>query len=122
MGATENLPGHNEPGMNPSLLELRRARKRLEAFCRERNYSGRAGPTWCLSQNDTAFVISERTPGCAEHEAVPVLRLCFDDGRWFLSVPTAAGRWRAYPPRPEADSIDVVIEDLEQAPLHVHWG
>lgn len=108
--------------MNPSLLELRRARKRLEAFCRKRSSSGRAGPTWWLSQNDSAFVISEHTPGRAEHEVVPVLRLCFDDGRWLLSVPAAAGRWRAYPPRPEAETIDSVIDELEQAPLHVHWG
>jgi hypothetical protein len=108
--------------MNLSLLELQRARKRLEAFCRQRNWSGKAGSEWHLSQHDSEFLISEYSAGNAKHAAIPLLRLCFDKGRWLLSVSSADGRWRAYPPRPEVNSIESVIEELEQAPLHVHWG
>jgi hypothetical protein len=49
------------------------------------------------------------------------LRLHLENGRWLLSVPSAGG-WQPYPPRPEAAGIEAVIDELEQAPLHVHWG
>lgn len=110
---------NENPGMKPIPLELQRARKQLEAFCRQRNRSGMVGSEWCLSQHGSEFLISEYG---ARHKAAPVLRLRFDDGRWFLSVPLAGDRWQAYAPRPEACSIDAVIKELEQAPLHVHWG
>jgi len=105
--------------MNSSILELHRARKRLETFCHQRNWSSRDASKWCLSQHDTEIMISTYT---AEHGTTPVLRLCFEAGHWLLSMPAANGRWQAYSPRPQVDSIEALIEELEQAPLHVHWG
>jgi hypothetical protein len=104
--------------MNLSFLELQRARKRLESFCQQRNGSGSVGPKWCLSQNQSELLIGESTAGGTQI----LLRLCWVDGRWYLSVPSPDGGWRVYPPKPVAADIESVVAELEQAPLHVHWG
>jgi len=111
------FPAGDEHGviMTLSELELQRARKQLETCCRQRNAQGNDAARWCLSEAGGAFEIRE----CAGDSAV--LRLCFQDGRWLLFVPAAEGGWRSYPPRPEAATIDAVINELEQAPLHIHW-
>ena len=103
--------------MTTSELEVQRARRYLADFCRRRNTLAGAGQ-WRLSEQDDALVVDElESPGGRRS---PVLRLRFERGRWFLEVP-AAGGWRPYPPRPEAPGIEVVVNELEQAPLHVHW-
>lgn len=94
-------------------LELQRARKQLQVFCEHRNAGLNSGPDWRLSEDS----------GCLQillQDAV-VLRLVPEQGRWRLLVPQSGRGWQAYPPRPEADNIEAVIEELEQAPLHVHW-
>ena len=122
MLSTESQSQDEGVGVKPSLLELQRARKCLENFCRQRNGSGRLGPQWCLSQDGSEFTISEYSAGNAKHMVTPLLQLCFEGGRWLLFVSSADGRWQAYAPRPEVNSIESVIEELGQAPLHVHWG
>ncbi len=100
------------------VFELQRARKHLEDFCQRRNALANSGSNWCLRQEDSsAFLLSQ----AVAESATEVLRLQFVAGRWLLSVP-AAGGWRPYPPRPEAEDIESVVDELEQAPLHVHWG
>jgi len=101
--------------MNLSVLELQRARKHLETCCHRRNAQRSDVARWCLGEEGGAFEIRE----CAGDTVV--VRLCFQDGRWLLLVPAAEGGWRPYPPRPEAATIDAVIDELEQAPLHIHW-
>jgi hypothetical protein len=100
-----------------SELEVQRARRCLADFCRRRNTLPGVG-RWRLNERDDGLVVDElESP---DGRRSPVLRLRFEGGRWFLDVP-AAGGWRPYPPRPEASSIEVVVNELEQAPLHVHW-
>jgi hypothetical protein len=98
-------------------LELQRARRHLEDFCRRRNALSNSGSEWCLSQAGGGFLLSQ---ACGD-TVTDVLRLQFTAGRWLLSMP-AAGGWRPYPPRPEVEDIESVVAELEQAPLHVHWG
>jgi hypothetical protein len=100
--------------MRVSVLELQRARKDLEAWCRRRNAVRPGVSGWCLSVQGETFVIFE----CAD--STPVLRLCYADSGWRLFVP-AGGGWQPYPARPEIATIAALVEELEQAPLHIHW-
>lgn len=101
--------------MTQPLLELQRARKRLDAFCRLRAVSQGAGSQWRLDAAGNELVLSAADAGGG-----PVLRLRFEGGRWMVSVP-AGGQWRPYPPLPEAAGIESIMHELEQAPLHIHW-
>lgn len=49
-----------------------------------------------------------------------VFRLDFQQGCWRLYAPAADGDWHAYP-HPALTGLDEVIDELERAPLHVHW-
>lgn len=98
-------------GYDPNALELQRARRRLEDWCRRRNTA--AADAWYPQAGEGGLLLRDAS-GAA------VLRLCCGAAGWQLSVPSAAG-WHPYPPLPEADGIDAVIAELEQAPLHVHW-
>jgi hypothetical protein len=103
--------------MTVALLELQRARNRLAAFCRRHNVLPTSTAEWRLHEYSDGFLLSQGGAG----SAVDAVRLQFTAGRWLLSVPAPNG-WRPYPPRPAADDIESVIDELEQAPLHVHWG
>ncbi|MCG6866561.1 MAG: DUF3024 domain-containing protein [Thiogranum sp.] len=105
--------------MTTSVLELQRARNQLATFCRRRNRLSRGVREWRVSEDGGEFVIAEVDTRNAHSS--PLLRLHFENGRWLLAVP-AAGGWQPYPPRPEVAGIEAVIDELEQAPLHVHWG
>jgi hypothetical protein len=99
-----------------AVLELERARKYLAAFCRQRNSLSNSRAKWCLNDDSGGFLLCR----AGEGGVTDILRLRLASHRWLLSVPVAGG-WRAYPPRPEAEDIESVIDELEQAPLHVHW-
>jgi hypothetical protein len=101
--------------ISPDALELQRARRKLEEFCRRRNALAGAGVAWQLVCNANDWFI--HGPPAADG---PLLRLSFADGRWLVYVP-AGDAWRPYPPLPEASTVAAVIDELEQAPLHVHW-
>ena len=105
--------------MTTLVLELQRARNQLVTFCRQRNALSRGVREWRVSEDSGGFVVTEVDTRNAHSS--PVLRLHLENGRWLLSVPSAGG-WQPYPPRPEAAGIEAVIDELEQAPLHVHWG
>lgn len=100
--------------MHVSVLESQRARKRLHDWCRRRNAMRPGDSGWCLSVQEETLLISE----CAD--GTPVLRLCYVDSGWRLFVPAGDG-WQPYPARPEIATIDALVEELEQAPLHIHW-
>lgn len=103
--------------MTIAVLELQRARKQLEAFCRRHSAATNSEVEWCLSNDSGGFLLTRSHAG----SVTPIVRLQYTANRWLLSVPSADG-WRAYPPRPAVADIAAVIDELEQAPLHVHWG
>lgn len=49
-----------------------------------------------------------------------VFRLTQREARWLIFLPSVDGHWHAYPSRRLA-SLEDLIEELEQAPLHIHW-
>jgi hypothetical protein len=63
-----------------------------------------------------------RRPAEASAASVPLVRLAFNDGKWFLYWCGQGGDWTPYPHLPETDSVQRIIDELEQAPLHVYWG
>jgi len=102
-------------GADVPVLALQRARRQLQAWCARRNARLKPGHEWCLTAQGETFLVVE----CAG--AAPVFRVCFKDPRWQLFIPRADGGWYPYAPRPEVASVEAVIDELEQAPLHIHW-
>jgi hypothetical protein len=98
-----------------TVLELQRARKELERFCRRRNALTAGGSAWRLVGTGNDWFIHGPAGGGG-----PLLRLSFAHDRWLVFVPVGEG-WQPYPPLPEATAVTAVIDELEQAPLHVHW-
>lgn len=109
------MSGREEDGFTDNLfsLEMQRARRQLEDWC-HRRVPPAEGCHWSLEDGGSGFLL-RRAGG------VPVLRLCRTPDRWKLLVPAADGGWRPYPALPEAASVAAVIEELDQAPLHIHW-
>ena len=112
--------------MTVRVLELQRARKVLDEFCARRNalLSGSAA-LLCCSQEGGRLLIGETAP--LEKTGVTgrfraLVRLSYKDGRWHLFWPLQGGAWRPYPHLPQVETIQAVVEELEQAPLHVHWA
>ena len=112
--------------MTVSVLELRRARKVLDEFCARRNavLSGFVARLCCSQQGDRLFIGEtaqlEKKNDTGQFRAL--VQLSYEDGRWHLFWPLQGGAWRPYPHRPQVDTIQAVVEELEQAPLHVHWA
>lgn len=107
-------------------LEIKRARQALERFCAERNSAlQNTGRFLCCQQQDDALVLAESSgPAASAVPAVsiPLVRLHYRDARWFLYWRTPGGAWAPYPHLPETDNVQRIVDELEQAPLHVHWG
>ena len=70
----------------------------------------------CLSES----TLVDKTDDSGRFRAL--VRISYEDGRWYLFWPQHSGAWRPFPHPPRADTIQAVVEALEQAPLHVHWG
>ena len=111
--------------MSVTSLEIQRARKVLGAFCARRNPGMRShGKQLCCRQEGEDLLLVETCvpASVSSGEAVnPLVRLSYRDGDWLLFCPDRGGCWLPYPHLPRADSIAVVLDELEQAPLHVHW-
>jgi len=109
-----------------SVLEIQRARKVLDEFCARRNAlsSATAAHLCCRQQAGKLFIgestLVEKTNDSGRFRAL--VRISYEDGRWYLSWPQHSGAWRPFPHLPRADTIQAVVEAFEQAPLHVHWG
>lgn len=97
--------------MSLGVLALQRARKQLEAFCRQHSVPG--SELDCRCEADSLFL---------QYAGRAVVRLQLDESRWHVFWPDADGQWQPWPHLPVCDDIQQVIEQLEQAPLHVHWG
>lgn len=111
--------------MNVSAMEIMRARRALEEFCAKRNtLADGSGIRLCCDQQDDELFISESGPlqsSSGEGKHQPLVRLSYMNGLWLLFWPREGGGWDPYPPLPRADSIEAVIAEFEQAPVHVHW-
>ena len=103
--------------MNISVLELRRAEIMLNAFCDRRNrlVTRMDGRLRCRRRSDELF-IGDSEPFRS------IVKLSYEGNGWRVYVRLDSGRWKAYPHLPHADDLQAVIDEFEQAPLHVHWG
>lgn len=102
--------------VNISVLEMQRARKMLEALCTRRN-SFAAHPDRklrCCQESGELF-IGDSDPFRS------IVKLRHEAGGWRVFVRMESGGWNVYPHLPYADDLQAVIDELEQAPLHVHW-
>ena len=102
-------------------LEVQRAQRLLESFCNERNRGASdSGPRLsCRRDGQTLVLLESRRRD--RRDATPLLRLSLQRDAWLLSCADSSGRWSAYPHLPQPVSIRRIIEELQQAPLHVHW-
>lgn len=112
--------------MSIDVLELQRARKVLQAFCARRNQSRSVSQARLVCRAEGDVIELLETDGLDRQgrpaDTCALLRLCYERGVWRIYWWRDTCAWEAYPRLPEADSIGRVIDELEQAPLHVHWG
>ena len=110
--------------MSVSPLEFQRARKLLESFCERRSTSSGSTAKLSCQQKGDSLLIGEAAGPEDSSGAVcfrPLVKLAYRNERWFLFWPQAGGGWQPWPHLPEVASVQTVIDELEQAPLHVHW-
>ncbi len=107
--------------MNQSYNELdfQRARRALDKYCQYQNQLHNSVP-----------LIVESRPPCLilvkidrrSKKFNPQIKCCFKEEGWFIFYPDGDGIWLAYPNLPIAESYQQIIDELERAPLHVHWS
>jgi len=110
--------------MSASLLEFQRARKLLESFCERRNASSGSNTQLSCQEEGDSLLIGEVTGSDKRSDAErfrPLVKLDHRNDRWFLFWPQQSRGWRPWPHLSESASVQTVIDELEQAPLHVHW-
>lgn len=99
-------------------LELQRARKLLMAFCDDRN-PGRSraqGQLECVLEGDNLLIVQ-----VLSNIRRPLIKCQYSEPVWNLFLSAGSDKWQAYLHLPEAASVQDIIRELEQAPLHVHW-
>ncbi len=97
--------------MSISILAMQRARKQLNTFCVQR--SGTGNELACLPEDDSLLL---------QYNGRALVKLQLEDAQWHIFWRRDDGQWAPWPHLPVCDDIQRVIEELEQAPLHVHWG
>ncbi len=112
--------------MFPASLELQRARKALETFCARHNSSlAAAGARLSCRRHGDELEIVETAAGQQQADGEcprALVRLTRVDALWRVFWARGDGTWEPYPYLLQTDSVETVINELEQAPLHVHWG
>ena len=112
--------------MSTDVLEVQRARKALQAFCERRNRSRSASQVRLVCRAEGNVVELLETGGLdpqdGQGSAYALLRFSYDHGVWRVYWWRDQVGWELYPHLSETDSVFRVIDELEQAPLHVHWG
>lgn len=96
--------------MSVSVLALQRARKQLEAFCAARQ--GPGSKLHCQLQDDSLIL---------QQNGQSLVRLRLDGTQWKVFWRRDDTQWEPWPHLPACHDIQRVIEELEQAPLHIHW-
>lgn len=96
-----------------------RARVALENYCRNRNALHEA----------QSLVVEPRPPDLllcqfdGQNEGANAqLKCCLRDRKWLVYYPGHKGDWHVYPNLPVTEDFQQVIDELERAPLHVHWS
>jgi hypothetical protein len=114
------------PPVSSDVLEVQRARKALQAFCARRNSSRGDSQARLVCRAEANVVEILESEGIGQPDgpagARALLRFSYDRGVWRIYWWCDRGAWEPYPHLSEADSVLRVIDELEQAPLHVHWG
>lgn len=77
----------------------------------------------CQQEGDSLLIteVTRSDQSSGVERSRPLVKLDYRDNRWFLFWPQEGGGWQPWPHLPEAASVQAVIDELEQAPLHVHW-
>ncbi len=102
--------------MPVTLLEIRRAQRLLEDFCQQRSAApGSNTRLGCQQKGDSLLI------GVLGEPFRPLVKLVYREQRWFLYWQSRSGDWQPWPHLNSAGSFQAVIDELEQAPLHVHW-
>jgi hypothetical protein len=107
-----------------SVIDLQRTRKAVEGFCTRRS-RGQMRRLACHTEgNDILIVETSLRGGGRLHgkRLRALVRLRYANPGWRVFWPRDNGMWEPYQPLPFTESIQDVIDELEQAPLHVHWG
>ena len=99
-------------------LELQRARKLLTAFCDNRNpgRSRHQGQLECVLEENDLLIVQ-----VLSDIRRPLVKCQYSEPVWNLFLSGGSQEWQVYPHLPEAASVQEIIRELEQAPLHVHW-
>ena len=112
--------------MSTTILEVQRARQALHAFCERHNRARSASQAQLVCRAEANVIEMLETGGADPHgrqaDAYALLRLSYDRGVWRIYWWRDKCAWEPYPHLSETGSVDRVIDELEQAPLHVHWG
>ncbi|MGD2073759.1 MAG: DUF3024 domain-containing protein [Gammaproteobacteria bacterium] len=110
--------------MSVSELELQRARRILEDFCVGRNRVENRQLACLMQGNDIVIMETsqQEARGLARSSTRPLVRLHYADRGWRVFWSRDDGLWEPYIPLPLTRSIHDVVDELERAPLHVHWA
>ena len=104
--------------MSVESLEFQRARRLLDSFCTHRNATDSTATLSCRQQDDSLLLVTTEAHSAAFRILV---KLDYQGNRWSVFWPREDGSWQAWPHLPETDSVQYILDELEQAPLHVHW-
>jgi hypothetical protein len=100
-------------------LDFQRARRALDEYCQRQSQLHNSAPLLVESSLPclTLVKVDRRS-----NEFSPQFKCCFKKEGWFIFYPDRDGVWLAYPNLPFAKGFQQVVDELERAPLHVHWS
>ncbi|VAW73779.1 hypothetical protein MNBD_GAMMA13-521 [hydrothermal vent metagenome] len=96
----------------------------MQVYCDQRNRGTNPIARWSTREANDCFVISREGGFDKQGRALPdmtVLKICYQEHNWQLFVPHAQGGWVPYAPKPQVEHLEQIFEELDQAPLHIHW-
>lgn len=100
-------------------IAFQRARHVLEGYCSQQN-EFRKTRSLLVESSPPCLLLSERDR--KNGQAHPQLKCCLQADAWNLYYPGREGDWNIYSSLPEVRDIQQLIDELERAPLHVHWS
>ena len=121
-GLLESIrPGSSNKILNQSYNELdfQRARRALEEYCQRQNQPHSSAPLIVETSSPCLMLIKVDR---RSNKFSPQFKCCFKEDGWLIFYPDRDGVWLAYPNLPVAEDYQQIIDELERAPLHVHWS